>query len=326
MAITDLGRAICVPKGAFNLLTSYKKLDIVTSGGSSYIAKLDTTGKHLTNTTYWMLLAQAGDFAGTATGVCGKNLLHNADWRNAVNQRDVSGAISATGYFYDRWKLNSGSIGITSGHVTLDNDTTVVEQRIEGNGLAGVEVIFSIIDNMPATYSATGTFPISTGTSVIPITGYGTLTLGYASGHMYVRFRPASIAVVKKMKLELGTVSTIDREPPSDYGEELIKCQRYFIRLHRMLSFYGYFHNSTTAYGLIPLPAEMRATPTLSHTDVFIRAAGTAGYAGDVTSVEKTGASLRLTITGTGYPNGEALVGRVGAASASVVYSLSSDL
>ena len=60
MATTNLGRVSVVPKGQWNSGTEYKKLDIVTSNGNSYIAVLDNTNKAVTNTTYWQLVAEKG--------------------------------------------------------------------------------------------------------------------------------------------------------------------------------------------------------------------------------------------------------------------------
>lgn len=61
MATYNLGRFILNPRGAYNSAETYNKLDVVLYNGSSYICKSDnTTNKVPTNTTYWQLLAQAG--------------------------------------------------------------------------------------------------------------------------------------------------------------------------------------------------------------------------------------------------------------------------
>jgi hypothetical protein len=54
-------------KGAYSATTDYNVLDVVTSGGSSYVAKANpSAGTAPTNTTYWGLLASKG-----ATGAAG---------------------------------------------------------------------------------------------------------------------------------------------------------------------------------------------------------------------------------------------------------------
>lgn len=61
MATTNLGRVSIVPKGEWNSVTSYTKLDIVTYEGSSYLALQNNTNKAVSNTTYWQLVAEKGD-------------------------------------------------------------------------------------------------------------------------------------------------------------------------------------------------------------------------------------------------------------------------
>ena len=45
-------------RGAYNNATAYTPDDIVTSGGTSYICILASTGNAVTNTTYWNVLAR----------------------------------------------------------------------------------------------------------------------------------------------------------------------------------------------------------------------------------------------------------------------------
>lgn len=62
----DVGRVSFVIKGAWNLATSYEKLDAVSYNGSLYIAKQDVPGgTAITNTTYWQLAAEKGDKGDT---------------------------------------------------------------------------------------------------------------------------------------------------------------------------------------------------------------------------------------------------------------------
>ena len=60
------GRVLLMPKGAYNPLTTYEMLDIVSYNGSSYIAKGTTTGNLPTDTTYWQLSAYGGQAANMA--------------------------------------------------------------------------------------------------------------------------------------------------------------------------------------------------------------------------------------------------------------------
>ena len=61
-ATTNLGKVSVTPKGAWAITNTYEILDIVTSGGSSYLAKQDVpTGVQLSNTSYWIMIAEKGD-------------------------------------------------------------------------------------------------------------------------------------------------------------------------------------------------------------------------------------------------------------------------
>ena len=58
------------------------------------------------------------------------NLLHNWDFRNPVNQREVSGAISTGAEFYDRWIRLSGTVTTNAAYLTI-GASAVIEQRID---------------------------------------------------------------------------------------------------------------------------------------------------------------------------------------------------
>lgn len=61
MATYNLGRFILNPRGTYDGTANYNKLDFVLYNGSSYVCKADsTTNKVPTNTTYWQLMAEAG--------------------------------------------------------------------------------------------------------------------------------------------------------------------------------------------------------------------------------------------------------------------------
>ena len=211
------------------------------------------------------------------------NLLHNWDFRfNPVNQRGATGAISSD-YFYDRWLRYAGTITIASGYLSIPN-AAAIEQRIEGNALAGKVVTISVMI-ADVVYSGTGTFPTSAGSVDVTITGFGTATLGYATGYMYVRYTANATRQVQAAKVELGAISTLAYDAPMDYGTELAKCQRYFIKIPSISS-------ATTVYTRYPpsvaastnileiimaLPTSMRITPSLSTSGAFAIANSTTG-------------------------------------------------
>lgn len=295
MSIYDLGRVTPVLKGAYNALTSYTRLDIVTQSGSSYICKEDSLGNDPTNTTYWALLAQAGDFAGTATAVCGENLFHNWDFKNAINQRAVSGTVSSVGYFYDRWMLNSGAVTIGSSYLTFASGAEI-EQRIETHLLAGKEVTVTVhIGNVYI--SGTSTFPIAPGTAVITLTNFGTATIGYHADYMFVRLTANNVREVLRVKLELGTVSTLNRQPPMDAAAELPKCQRFFYNAGLNPQFPGRAVGTANLAGCtMSIPVVMRATPTISSEATVIYSNGTELTGTSFTALTMRGAMLHFTV------------------------------
>lgn len=69
-ATTNLGKVCVTPKGQWYNYTEYEVLDIVSDGGSSYLAIQDVpdTGVALTNASYWLCIAEKGD-GGEITSV-----------------------------------------------------------------------------------------------------------------------------------------------------------------------------------------------------------------------------------------------------------------
>lgn len=63
MAKTIVGRNLPIYKGEYNSATTYDRFDVVLYEGSSYVSKLPGNQNiPVTNTTYWQLLAQRGEF------------------------------------------------------------------------------------------------------------------------------------------------------------------------------------------------------------------------------------------------------------------------
>jgi len=193
------------------------------------------------------------------------NILHNWDFRNPVNQRGVTGAISTGTYFYDRWIRNSGTVTVAEGYLTLASGA-VVEQRIEGLYLAGETATVSVQTDVEI-ISGTGVFPTAAGTVDITLTGFGTATLGYNAGYMFVRFAASGGQNVDVVKLELGTVSTLHLDPPMDHAVELPKCHRFMQRIKG--EFRASYMNTAVVYVEVPLKQPMRVEPTLMTATVF---------------------------------------------------------
>lgn len=62
MAKTVLGKVGMTPRGSYSNVTEYKRLDVVTYDGCSYVCLKTCTGIAVTNTEYWQLIAEKGIF------------------------------------------------------------------------------------------------------------------------------------------------------------------------------------------------------------------------------------------------------------------------
>jgi len=69
MATVNLGAIKFNWKGAYNNSTAYAVDDVVSSGGSSYVCILASTGNAVSNGTYWQIMAQAGTNGSNGTDV-----------------------------------------------------------------------------------------------------------------------------------------------------------------------------------------------------------------------------------------------------------------
>lgn len=173
--------------------------------------------------------------AWNAVNYSNPNLLINPDF--VINQRNVSGTITATGYFVDRWKLDSGEVTVNSdGTLTLNGTISQVLEKAIG-------------DNATASASA-GTVSYDDSTKIFTLTASGE-TISWA-------------------KLEVGANAT--PFVPPNLADELAKCQRYFNSLFVNgipVQFVGsgIAVNDNMATILVNLPTVMRSSaPTVSLT------------------------------------------------------------
>lgn len=135
------------------------------------------------------------------------NLLDNWYFGNPVNQRGASGTINTAGYFFDRWKLVSGSVTINSGGIVLNGTIAQVLEYAAGQTVtATVLTPDGVTDVTPVYDDETKTFTVTTQGKTI-----------------------------RAVKLELGTQQTLAHQENGawalneipDYGEQLRRCQRY---------------------------------------------------------------------------------------------------
>lgn len=213
-----------------------------------------------------------------------KNLLHNWDFRNPVNQRgENSYVLTSLSYFFDCWRV-SGSptsanpITISKGDyfTTISTNGTVgiVNQVEQYKNFSKKTVTASVLMEVVSgdaylaindgTYTAVkcdsiGELKLYTLTKTISSTPSRLAILldGFNAG-MHVK--------VYAMKLELGTVSTLLNDPPADYGEQLALCQRYQVSLMGTDNWYRVSATFVTTDWLdfyVPLTTTLRTKPTL---------------------------------------------------------------
>lgn len=205
----------------------------------------------------------SGSVIATKAFPCNPNLLDNWYFGNPVNQRGASGTISRLGYFFDRWKLVSGSVTINSGGIVLNGTIAqVLEHAVGQTVTATVLTPDGVTDVTPVYDDETKTFTVTTQGKTI-----------------------------RAVKLELGTQQTLAHQENGawvlneipDYGEQLRRCQRYcFV--------WGYGAKKTSClavmqcvqpgvlFGLIPTPVTMRNNPVATGGSLTT-------FAGNVTSL-----------------------------------------
>lgn len=213
-----------------------------------------------------------------------KNLLHNWDFRNPVNQRGQS-SVSNGSWSYnnalDRY-LMIGNLTFHDGYIEATSDGSGFFQILEnylGARIAGKPVTVSVLLRDGTIVSQTGIIPEQIGTS------------DYAKPLFTIRFQRASnskyqlvILDIKSgtqiaaWKAELGTVSTLANDPPADFGEQLALCQRYLQVLSNFKA-RAYSVGVNSIIFSLPVTRDMRISPTVTFvgtpdTDYLVRNLG----------------------------------------------------
>lgn len=219
-----------------------------------------------------------------STAGSNRNLLDNPFF--TVNQRSVTSGTVATGtaeYFVDRWKTAYATY-------TINSDKSITTSW-NGSGLGAYLIQYfaaesvALLEGKTVTLSVDINGSILTKTFAIPtVAGSGvTYQLGTQvwmkcnnvknSGRgveIQVYHTFTNGATIRAVKLELGSVSTLANDAPPEYGEELAKCQRYFLRIYGDPIGTGYIASGLgTVFILVPTGVTMRAKPTVSYSGAF---------------------------------------------------------
>lgn len=81
-----------------------------------------------------------------------------------------------------------------------------------------------------------------------------------------IRIASTSAFTLRRMKMEVGYVSTLANDPPMDYAHELQKCQRFYFQTPVIGAAASGISSGTRISISIPLPTTMRIIPTFSGT------------------------------------------------------------
>lgn len=219
------------------------------------------------------------------SSITNPNLLDNP-WFT-VNQRGKSSYPVKTGsnYCVDRWLYRKD----TAVNVNSDNSITVrsdvsgtwILQRLESLDNSKIYT-FSVMFGDGSIISATDYFP-SSASSNDHVRGNYTLRFQKQESGIYtpVILIPSGVdSIIKAVKLELGSQSTLAMDTIPNYASELLKCQRYFVNYPNSahpLNLVGVGYETGGIFNL-PLPCAMRTTPaiTILNTGNMFDANGTA--------------------------------------------------
>ena len=240
----------------------------------------------------------SGNTIATKAFPCNPNLLDNWYFGNPVNQR---GQMSYTGMVYgvDRWRGSAEDVTVavvTGGISVSGKQFQRLEQRVEdAQSLNGIAVTFSALVKNPngnlrlALYNATTGVLItqdaqaSEDFQLVQITATPAISAGDSfSVFLYPGANDATAVrtcTIKAVKLELGSQQTLAHQENGvwalneipDYGEQLRRCQRYYIR-------YSAEGQAVLFTGIVRNNADVRAVLT----GLNMRTAPVVGYGGNM--------------------------------------------
>jgi hypothetical protein len=264
-------RAAQIISGASTLAELRKKLEI--RGDTIPVSASDST-----------LISEALTKIPTTSsggGGVNPNLLDNWYFGRPVNQRGQTEYTAGGVYTLDRWWAQ------------YDTTLSIVDGGIKIGGKWDVQQYFET--TLPnATYTLSLLYKDRTGSDPLRLL-IGNRTDGDlaqteskdASGILSITFSTAVLnkvnfgfagstdnsATIIAIKLELGDTQTLAHKENEkwvlneipDFGEQLRRCQRYFVRLTNAYG-YGWTYSSSVANFLVPLPTTLRANPVVKLT------------------------------------------------------------
>lgn len=211
--------------------------------------------------------------------VSNPNLLDNWYFWNPVNQRGITTTTSNDEYFIDRWMSRLPGASVSNGAIKIAH-TNGIQQILE-------DVLVDYIIGKECTISAIVDGVMHSATVVLS-GSYMAFNLGYSGIRMDLNLTAAKLVLfynnsgeyrtLSAVKLELGSQQTLAHQDENgnwvlneipDYGEQLRKCQRYFVRYIGSKTSTanigsGVAYSDTIFTCVLPLPVPMRTMPIFS--------------------------------------------------------------
>lgn len=210
--------------------------------------------------------------------MCNDNILINTDFTHPVNQHGQS-EYTGYGYTIDMWQSEGPTVKIEDGCIAISGEGSVV-QKTELyliKSLLGKTVTLSIMTDDYMIHTVTFDMPKTIGTNTfaspgIYFDGVTAQIVLFWDQQVYQTCRftlgPDATIRLKKIKLELGTVSTLKNEVVN-YAEQLRKCQRYYLRILPTRVTTAFAYDTTTACSIFDIE-EMRISPSLAGYDGIV--------------------------------------------------------
>ncbi len=242
--------------------------------------------------------------ANIAAGGTNPNLLDNPFFTAGavINQRgSASYSASAATYTIDRWQLSVNSLGTATLTLATDGATIAngyaggqayfIQKLDEGmrNAINGKTVTMSVLYQDGTVKSGSGVFTLGTTLYAINDTdiNFRIYSPNTSRAEPTLDIKASQTIAIKAVKLELGSVSTLANDVPPDYGTELAKCQRYFVRYKFETGVggigWGYAHTTSALTVFLPLPVFMASTPTIAQNGALALQNGVVRY--NITSI-----------------------------------------
>lgn len=248
------------------------------------------------------------------------NLLDNP-WFT-VNQRGVtSGGFEDRVYRFDRWYTSyasntNGTWSWGANGVTLtspNNSASLLLQKIASPELLdGKKLTASLLLTDGTILRGTVSFNHATNQTFLI---HNLVRVQWLSGAFAIIILASQTIAIRAVKLEVGDISTIANDAPPNYAEELLKCQRYFLRVLRNGGYsvdvaFGVADSATTARITIPTPVPMAKAPTVSMSGTVRIQDGGSGH--EITNISNyqsiTNVGVQIHPTTSGLTNGDNVI------------------